>query len=264
MNSIFKVRNLLFSVLILSVVALAVFLIMPERKKPYLIVLSGAAMRAPVTEIAENFEKETGIKVYTVFDGSLTLMNYILNFRAGDVFLPGDKKVLDSIYERGLVKEDSLVAWHRVGILVSPWYRGKINNLDDLSRKGVRLAISNPEMTSLGKLVNERILSRHPRGREILSNVVFFGSSTQEILRIYREGDIDAVIEWEVMAFVPEGKGLLSVPIEEAYSIKDALHVGLLTTSQNPKLAKRFFDYFAHEGKEIFSKYGYDSNGAGV
>jgi len=264
MNSIFKIRNLLFSVLILPVVALVVFLIMPERRKPFLIILSGAAMRGPVTEIAENFEKETGIKVHTVFEGSLTLMDYILNFRAGDVFLPGDKKVLDSISERGLVKENSFVAWHKVGILISPRYKGDINGLDDLSRKGVRLAISNPEMTSLGKLVSERILSRHPKGREILSNVVFFGSSTQEILRMCREGNIDAVIEWEVMAYVPEGKGLISVPIEEAYSIKDALHVGLLTTSHNPKPAKRFYDYFAHEGKKVFRKYGYEINGAGV
>ena len=264
MNSIFKIRNLLFSVLILSAVALVVFLIMPERRKPYLICLTGSGMKVPMTDIARNFEKETGIKVYTVFEGSLTLGNYILNFRTGDVFLPGDKKELDSLAEKGLVKENSFVAWHKAGILVLPRYKGEINGLDDLSRKGLRLAISNPEMASLGKLVQERILSRHPMGREILTNVVFFGSSTQDILRMCREKNIDAVIEWEVMADVPEGKGLRVVPIEEEYSIRDKLYVGLLTTSHNPELAKRFYDYFALEGKEIFRKYGYDVNGAGV
>lgn len=264
MSSFFKTRNLLFSALILAIVAVAVLMLLPERKKPYLIFLSGAAMKVPVTEIAGNFEKETGIKVHTVFEGSLTLMDYILNFRTGDVFLPGDKKVLDSISEKGLVKENSFVAWHKVGILISPRYKGEIDSLDDLSRRGVRLAISNPEMTSLGKLVNERILNRHPRGREILSNVVFFGSSTEEILGMYREGNIDAVIEWEVMAHVPEGKGLIVVPIEEEYSIRDAFHIALLKTSHNPELAKRFYDYFAHEGKEIFRKYGYEINGADI
>jgi len=264
MNSIFKIRNLLLSVLILSVVALAVFLIMPERRKPYLICLTGSGMKVPVAEIAGNFEKETGIKVYTVFEGSLTLRNYILNFRTGDIFLPGNKKELDSLAEKGLVKENSFVAWHKACILVSPRYKGEINGLDDLSRKGLRLAISNPEMASLGKLVKERILSRHPKGREILSNVGFFGSSTQEILRKYREGAIDAVIEWEVMAYVPEGKGLRVVPIEEEYSVEDTLSIGLLTTSRNPELAKRFYDYVAHEGKEIFRKYGYEIDGDGV
>jgi ABC-type molybdate transport system substrate-binding protein len=84
-------------------------------------------------------------QVYTVFEGSLTLRNYILNFRTGDVFLPGNKKELDSLAEKGFVKENSFVAWHKAGILVSPRYKGEINGLDDLSRKGLRLAISNPK-----------------------------------------------------------------------------------------------------------------------
>ncbi|MDH4230405.1 MAG: substrate-binding domain-containing protein [Nitrospirota bacterium] len=248
----------------MTVASFAVLMLLPDGRKPYLIFLSGAAMKVPVAEIAGKFEEKTGIRVLTVFEGSLTLRNYILNFMTGDVFLPGDRKVLDGLSEKGLLRENSFVAWHKAGILVSPRYKGEISGLDDLSRKGVRLAISNPEMTSLGKLINKRILGRHPKGREILSNVVFFGSSTQEILRKCREGNIDAVIEWEVMAYAPEGKGLLVVPIEKEYSIKDALYIGLLTTSRHPELAKRFYDFFAQEGKEIFNKHGYDVKGAGV
>jgi molybdate transport system substrate-binding protein len=242
----------------LAAAAVVIYISMSRDEKPYLLFLSGAGMKVPVTEIADNFEKETGIKIYLFFDGSKILRDYIINFKRGDLFLSGDEKNFDAVVEKGVIQDSSFVAWHIVSILVSPHYKGQINGLDDLAKKGVRLAISNPRMASLGRLVMERTIKRHPKGKEILKNVVVYGSSSDDILDLYRQGGIDAIIEWDVMAETPQGKGLVVVEIEDRYKIKDPLKIGLLKTSKNPGTARKFYDYFTTTGIEVFRKHGYN------
>lgn len=226
---------------------------------PCIVFLCGAGMKRPVLEIAKNFERETGIRVLTHFEGSAILRDHILKFGLGDVFLPGDKKNLDILSEKGLVKESSFIAWHEVAILVSPQFEGTIDGLDDLASEGVRLALSNPRLASLGRLVMERIINRHPDGKKILDNIVVYGSSSQDILALYNTGNIDAVIEWNVMAATPEGKGLAVVQLKDPYAVRDPLVLGLLTTSKKPDLAGRFYEYVTGKGREVFRKHGYDT-----
>ncbi|MDH4318324.1 MAG: substrate-binding domain-containing protein [Desulfobulbaceae bacterium] len=229
-------------------------------EKAGLVFLSGAGMKAPVTEIAENFERETGVSVQTYFKGSMILNDYITKFHTGDIFLPGDKKSLDILKEKGLVADSCFMAWHVVAILISPDQKERIRGLDDLANPGVRVAFSNPRLASLGNLVMENIIKKHPNGEDILKNVVVYGSSSLDVLRLYKQGGIDAIFEWDVMASVPEGKGLIVVPISEPYQVRDELHVGLLKDVRNPALAREFFDYVKTNGKLVFSKYGYDIN----
>lgn len=251
-------RLFLYPLVALSIILVGNYLLRSYQEETQLVFLSGAGMKAPVTEIAEKFEREIGIKVQTHFEGSSILRDYIIDFKTGDVFLPGDKKNLDLLTEKGLVEESFFIAWHVAAILVSPVFKGRINGLDDLADEDIRLAISNPRLASLGTIVMRNIIERHPRGQDILKNVVVYGSSSQDVLKIYREGGIDALIEWDVMAYTPEGEGLVVVPINDPYKVKDKLYVGLLTTAKDPVLARKFYNYLLISGKEIFRKHGYD------
>lgn len=225
----------------------------------HLLFLSGGGMKAPVSEIAHGFEQETGIKVMTRYEGSASLRQYIARFQVGDVFLPGDKGNLDILSAKGLVEAEFFMAYHRVALFVAPHMKGKINSLDDLAADGVRLVMSNPELASLGRLVMEQIIAKHPRGEDILKNIVVYGSSSQDVLDIYRSGGIDAIIEWDVLAQTLEGEGLTLVPLAGSYEIKDRLVVGLLTTSGNQVAARRFYEYLSGEGRRIFKAHGYDT-----
>ncbi len=227
-------------------------------QKPSIIFLSGAGMKEPVNKIAADFERRTGIKIQTHFEGSSILRDYILKFKTSDIFLPGDKKNLDILQEKGLIKRSAFLAWHVVAILVSPQAANKISSLDDLSKPGIRLAMSNPRQASLGRLVMEKIIKRYPRGQDILNNIKAYGSSSQDVLRLYHQGNIDAVIEWKAMALTPAGKGLIVIPLQKPYQIKAPLEAGLLTTSKHPKLAKQFFQYLITSGREVFRRQGYN------
>jgi molybdate transport system substrate-binding protein len=167
---------------------------------------------------------------------------------------------MDQLQEKGLVSKASFMAWHVVAILISPEMKEKIYSIDDLAAEGIRLAISNPRLASLGQIVMDKIINKHPEGKKILNNIVVYGSSSQDILKIYRSGDIDAIIEWDVMASTPEGKELTVITIDTPYAVKDKLMIGLLTTSKYPQQAEHFFQYLLHEGKKTFLKHGYDVN----
>ena len=249
-----------YYLIVIIIIALTVgfFTTKTTQNNKTILFLSGAGMKVPVEEITATFKQETGIEIQTQFDGSSSLRNYIVDFKTGAIFLPGDKKNLDKLSEQGLVVESSFIAWHVVAILVAPEAKNHINKLDDLAKPGVRIAMSNPKMASLGRIVTKNIIDKHPRGKDILANVVVYGSSSQDVLKLYKEGGIDAIIEWDVMANTPDGKGLSVIPLEKPYQVKDELFAGLLTTARNPEVAKRFYEYLNTQGKEIFRKHGYD------
>jgi molybdate transport system substrate-binding protein len=104
----------------------------------------------------------------------------------------------------------------------------------------------------------EKVINQHPAGGNISRNITVYGSSSPEMLKLYRDGHADVLIEWDVMADTPGGQGLIVVPIEEPYQVKDPLYAGLLTTSKNPALARQFYNYLITEGREVFQKHGYN------
>lgn len=226
----------------------------------FVVFFSGAGMKVPVSEIVKDFTDLTGIPVDVHFEGSSILRQHIETYGDADVFMSGDKANIDALIKKGLVKESAFIAWHIPSILILPENRESIKGLNDLSKKGIRIVMSNPAQASLGRLVND-MFQRHPRGKEILNNVAAYGSDSQDDLRLFRDlskkGAVDAVIEWDVMVHVPEGKGLLVIPFEKEYEIRDPLMLALLKTSGNPEMSKKFYDYFRTEGIKVFKKHGY-------
>ncbi len=245
------------------VLLIAAFLIFrPGREDRFVVFFSGTGMKAPASEIVKDFTDLTGISVDVHFDGSSILRQHIEIYGDADVFMSGDKANIDALVKKELVRESSFIAWHIPFILIPPENRERIKGLNDLSKKGIRIIMSNPAHAASGRLAKEAI-SRHPKAEEILGNVAVYGSSTADSLArfwdLYGKGQADAVIEWDVMVHVPEGKGLLAVPFEKEYEIRDFIMLALLKTSGNPEISKKFYDYFRTEGLKVFKKHGYNT-----
>lgn len=228
----------------------------------YIVFFSGAGMKIPVSEIVRDFTKTTGMAVDVHFEGSAVLRRHIESYGDADLFLSGDKKNMELLVEKGLVKEHTFIAWHIPVILIPPENRDKIKGLNDLAKKGTRFIMSNPAHASSGRLFHD-MLQRHPKGKAILKNVVVYGSSTADTLRLFRElrekGGVDAVVEWDIMVHVPEGSGLIAVPFEREYEIKDSLMLAILKASGKLSTAGKFYDYFRTKGIDIFKKHGYNT-----
>jgi len=228
----------------------------------YIVFFSGSGMKIPVSEIVRDFSGKTGIAVDVHFEGSAVLRRHIETFGDADLFMSGDRKNVELLVEKGLVKEHTFIAWHIPVILLPPENRDMIKGLNDLAKKGVRFVMANPAHAASGRLVHD-MLQRHPKGKEILNNVVVYGSSTADALRLFRElrekGEVDAVVEWDIMVHAPEGSGLIAVPFEREYEIKDPLMLAILKAADKSSNAGKFYDYFRTKGIDIFKKHGYNT-----
>lgn len=260
--NVLKRCHLFIVVILLAAVSAALFFYQGNKKERFIVFFSGSGMKIPASEIVKDFTEKTGIKVDAHFEGTAILRQYIETYGGADLFMSGDKKNMDILTEKGFVKEATFIAWHIPSILIPPENSGKIKGLNDLSKKDIRFVMANPKLAASGRMAYDAI-SRHPRSREILNNVAAYSSSTQESLMIFRDmhekGKADAVIEWDVMIYAPEGKGLIVVPFEKEYEIKDPLMLALLNASRNPEISKKFYDYFRTEGIKIFKKHGYNT-----
>jgi len=256
-----KAVAVLFAALLIVLAAFIFSAHLGHKRRP-LLIFSGAGMKTPLLEIINNFTNSTGVPVDVHFEGSSILRQYIETYGDADLILSGDIGNVELMEKKGLVRKKEFVAWHVPAILVPAGNAARIQGLKDLAKKGVRVVMSNPGQASLGRLVHDMLL-RQTIGKAVLRNVVAYGSSSQEDLmlfqELYKQGKADAVIEWDVMAYAPEGQGLIAVPFEKEYEIKDALMIVLLTTSRDPGTAIRFYDYFRSKGAPVFNKHGYSS-----
>ncbi len=248
--------------IIIAIFSLISVLFLFKERKHVVVFFSGTGMKIPASEIIRDFSKKTGIDVDVHFDGSSILREHIEKYGDADVFMSGDKENIDILINKGLVKESSFIAWHIPVILVPSENRQKITGLNDLLKKDIRFIMANPRLAGSGKIAYEAI-SRHPMSHEIFKNIAAYSSSTQESLKIfwdlYKKGQADAVIEWDVMVHVPEGKGLFVVPFEKEYEIRDYITVALMKDSRNTDSSKKFYDYLRKEGIEVFKRYGYNT-----
>ncbi len=229
----------------------------PLRRHPPLLFLCGAGMRGPVTELADRFTSSTGIDVDVRYEGSSILRDYILTFRQGDLFLPGDEENLRLLASAGLVRRSGFVARHEAAVLVPAGGGGKVARFADLARPGLKIVMANPRMASLGRLLMEKVLDRHPLGPAILGNVVVFGSSSLDVLQLFQRGDADAVFDWQTSAFAQDGTMLDVIPLPAGYRVSEPLRLGLLATSRQPARAQQLYRFILRHAAPVFRRYGY-------
>ncbi len=245
-------------VLVVSSVAWALlFSPIVQRQQPPLLFLCGAGMREPIAELIAQFSSRTGIAVDVRYDGSAILRDYILTFRQGDLFLPGDVENLLLLADAGLVTRNDFLARHDAAVLVPAEDRRKVTQFADLARPGVRIVMTNPRMASLGRLLVTKVLDRHPLGRAILDNVVVYGSSSWDVLQLFQKGGVDAALDWETSAYTPAGAGLIALPLPPGYQVSEPLRLALLATSRQQARARRLYRFILRHAGATFRRYGY-------
>ena len=65
-----------------------------------------AGMKPPVAKIAEQYEKEYGVKINIIYGGSGTLLNNLEVAQKGDLYLAADYSYIDIAREKNLLAEE--------------------------------------------------------------------------------------------------------------------------------------------------------------
>lgn len=219
-----------------------------------LLVYSGAGLKKPMSEIAELFEEEHGIKIEYVYAGSAQLLGQIELSGKGDVFIVGSINAYKAAQEKDLVNDYKEVAYHNPIIGVPKGNPANIQSLEDLAKPGVKVILGDEEANAIGATSQKIIEKTGLTG--INDNVVAKTATVNELIVHLTSKDADAAIVTEDSSF--GNKEIELIPIPKDINIPQILPIGTLKITKHTDEANIFVDFVSsNKGKEIFEKYGF-------
>ena len=225
-----------------------------QGEKQSLIVYSGKGLKYAMDEIIQDFEKQEGIKVEVIYAGSETLLNTIQETRKGDIFIPGSKSYLKKAGE--FATNHQYVAKHTPVFAVRKDQSEQLGTYSDLLKPGVKITVGNKNMAAIGK-VAEAIMKNCDDTNNFRGNIVVTGTTVNELLQMLNTKEVDAALVWLDMLTWEQAKDLTMIAIPEEINEPKEIWISQLQFSKQQKTAKKFADFTASKGKEIFIRHGF-------
>jgi molybdenum ABC transporter molybdate-binding protein len=221
-----------------------------------ILVYCAAGMRAPMEEIAREYEQTYGVPVRLQYDGSQTLLASLEVTKRGDLYLPADESYLQIAREKDLLEEAIPLAQMRPVLAVRQGNPRALHSLDDVMREGVKLAQANPDAAAVGKMTRAA-LKKQDKWDQFTKRIVVFKPTVNDVANDVLLGTVDAGIVWD--ATVKQYPGLEAVELTELKGAVARVTVGLLKSSARPAAAMRFARYVAarDRGFPRFEKQGF-------
>lgn len=224
-----------------------------------LTVFAAAGTKPPMDELGQKFREKYNAEVDISYAGGGEVLSQMVLSKSGDIYIAPDQVFMDTAVSKGAVDSKSI----RSGAFMIPVIgvaKGNpmnIRTLADLATPGLKVAITRPETTILGRYAPE-IFEKAGIAEAVNKNVVTYAARPDALLTMLIMGQVDAGIIWHFYTAVAGDKiDIIWIPPEQLTGIGE-IRVGAATYSQQPKSAQKFIDFIlSEEGKEVFRKYGY-------
>ena len=243
-------KRLLLFLLATSVAAALKIAWASREKQPPLIVHCAAGLRAPVEELAHQFEARSGIPVQIQFGGSQQLLSGISVAGHGDVFIPADDSYLAFVG----VTETFPLAQMSIVVAVKKGNPLKVLALSDLMRPDVRVGLPDPDSAATGKLARNMLGARWT---ELAGKAIVTTPTVNEVANALKLGSVDAGIVFDIVAAQYPDLEIIALP--ELAPAKARVAAAVLTASKQPGQASQFVRFLAsaETGAPVFRKYGF-------
>lgn len=230
---------------------------LPSRNAPSeksLTVYCAAGLKKPVEAIAAQYQRESGVTVSLQFGGTGTLLTQLRVANKGDVFLAADEGSLADARKLDVIREVIPLAIQHPVIAVAKGNPKGIKSLADLERPDVRLALTNPEAASIGK-VTQKLLGE--RWNPLAKKAVVMKPSVTEVAADTDLGAVDASLVWD--SVIPQFKNLERVRVPELSDHEEKASAAVLTSAVSAPEALKFARYLAapDKGGAIFKSLGF-------
>jgi molybdate transport system substrate-binding protein len=227
-----------------------------------LLVFAGAASKPPMEEIANVFEKKTGIKVNIIFGGSGFVLSQMSLAKKGDIYLPGSSDYMEIAKKKQLVfpETEKYVVYLVPAINVQKGNPKGIKLLADLVRPGLRVAIANPEGVCVGLYAIE-IIEKNLNSEQkaaFRKNLVNYTESCEKTATAISLKTVDAVLGWRVFQYW-DPQRIETVPLKKHEIVRVGyIPIAISQFTKNKTLSQKFIDFIlSDEGKATFRKYHY-------
>ncbi len=247
---------------ILFLIILTLFNIQSVYSEEKILLFAGAASKPAAEEVIQNFKNRFGINVDVSFGGSGFVLSQMRLSKKGDLYFPGSSDFMEVAKKEGLVfpESEKIVVYLIPSINVQRGNPKNIRSLKDLTKKGVRVAIANPEMVCVGMYaveVIEKNLSPEEK-KAFRKNLTNYTESCEKTANAISLRAVDAVIGWEVFQYWDKERiETIYLKPEEVPRI-GYIPIAISKFTNNKNLSQRFIDFLtSKDGKDIFKRYGY-------
>jgi molybdate transport system substrate-binding protein len=220
-----------------------------------LVILVGNSFIPPTEQLLSEFTSKTGVQATYTTGGSEDLLPHVKAQQRGDIFITHDP-YLDYTREAGSHSDHVHVGFVAPVLAVQKGNPKDIKSIDDLTRPGLKVALSNPEYSTCGEMVEallkkkgiydavmEKVENRLTKGHSNLGNPL-------------KAQTVDAVIMWNGVANTfKEDLDIVTTPYE--YDTERRVHVIGLGYSRQPDNVRLFMEFVRQEGSRTFAQHGY-------
>jgi molybdate transport system substrate-binding protein len=215
-----------------------------------LTVFAAASLLDAFNAIGKQFEKaHPGVKVRMQYAGSQQLVAQIEQGADADVLASADDRWMGYAVEHGFIAGTPQVFARNVLVVIVPRMNpGRIDKLEDLSRRGVKVVIG-AEAVPVGAYAREVLhrLSADPAmgedyGASVLRNVVSQEENVKSIVAKVQLGEADAGIVYRSDVTPAVGRHVKMFEIPKAAAVIAAYPIAA-TKTRNAELAQSFIDY---------------------
>lgn len=222
------------------------------------VVFAGSASQPPLEDAAKTFEKKTSIPIILHQGGSGAMLSQIRLSGQGDIYIPGSPDYMDKAIEHNLVSTvPARIAYLVPAMIVAEGNPLGIQDLQDLSREGLRIGMADPDGVCVGLYAVE-ILEANDLLEMVRPKLKGMVESCAKAASMIPLNMVDVVLGWrEFEAWRPDAMdAVLPRPAEIpriAY-----IPAAKLRHAANPQGADQFLAFLtSEEGRSIFNKWGY-------
>jgi len=222
-------------------------------------VFAAAGAEPAIDEAAAKFQEQYGAKVEVSYGGGGEVLARMVLAGTGDVYIAPEQEFMERAVEQGAVNPETIetVAYMIPVVAVQKGNPKHIAALSDLARPGIRVAVSRPETTLVGKYALE-IFQKAGLAEAIGKNIVTEAGRPDLLVTWLIMDEMDAVITWHFYeALAPDDIEVVPLPAEQLTGIGE-MRVAVATYSENRDRAQDFVDFLASaDGRTVFRKHGY-------
>ncbi|KMJ55984.1 hypothetical protein AB685_24360 [Bacillus sp. LL01] len=210
-----------------------------------------------LTEIGEEFAKETNVDVVFTFGSTGLLTQQIQEGAPFDLFAAAHESYIDQLNESGAIVLDSKQVY-AIGRNVLVYSEGdtQLEGEQSLTDPDIQtIAIANPEHAPYGKAAKETLESWGVW--EELQDKLVYAENIRQAYQYVESGNADAGIV--ALALMNESELRYDLIDEKTHNqIVQALAIP--STSENLELSQQFAEYMvSKKGREILSEYGFEA-----
>lgn len=227
-----------------------------ENKEIY--VLAAASLTDVLTELANNYKKETSTEIIFSFASSGALQAQIEASAPADIFFSAAQKQMNALEEKGLIDSETRkdLLENKV-VLISPKNSNlNIKSFTDITNSNVKkLGLGEPKSVPVGQY-SEEILSNLSI-LDIAKEKAVYGSDVRNVLDWVETAEVDCGIVYATDAKIAKNINIIAEAPEGTHK-KVIYPISIIKSSQNKEEAKKFIEYISTDkSKEIFQNYGF-------